>query len=168
MLADRAGFLTPSRGTVKPPPRLANPRVQRRLGIALIALGGLLSAAGGYLRAGDGGSATYYLDVLGLMLVIAGAVFETRSAQLFLAARPQSARRRALAFAVVGVIAGLTGCIAASRIADDDAPALLSGLALFGLVGGFGLGLSGLLSLAFFYGGDYAARRIETLSEEEW
>lgn len=148
--------------------RLANPRAQRRIGAAVIALGGLLAAIGGYRRAGDGSSATYLLDIIGIFAVLAGAVIETRSAQLFLAAYPISAQRRAFAFAVIGVIAGLTGCIAAARIVDNDQPPLLSGIAMFGLVGGLGLGLAGLLSLAWFYGGDYAARRIEKLSEEDW
>jgi len=36
------------------------------------------------------------------------------------------------------------------------------------MVGGVGAGLAGIFSLGWFYGGNYAAKRVEKLSEEEW
>jgi hypothetical protein len=36
------------------------------------------------------------------------------------------------------------------------------------LVGGFGVGLGGLATLGWFYGGRYAERRIERMGEDDW
>lgn len=152
---------------MKPRHRLANPRLQRRLGVTIIALGGVLAGTGAAIRAATDNPATYYLDTLGWFTAIAGAAFEVKSASLFFVATPRSARRRAVAFAMAGVAAGLAGCVAASTI-GDDAPALLSGACMALLVSGFGFGLAGLLGLGWFFGGEYAAARIEKLSDEEW
>jgi hypothetical protein len=147
--------------------RFRNPRFQRRLGLGLIAAGGLLAAFGAARRADGGSNATYYLDVLGIVVALAGAAIETMSAQLFLAADQQSARRRAIALLVGGLVTGFAGCVLASVVAEDD-NALVSATGLFALVAGCGAGLAGFLSLIWFFGGDYAAKRIERLSEEEW
>ena len=153
---------------MKPRRRFSNPTQQRRFAVGLIAFGGALAGLGAALRADGGSPSSYFLDVLGWFVVVAGAVLEAKTAQLFLAAFPRPARRRAIAFAVVGVIAALAGCVVASAVVDRDSPALLSAVAMFGLVAGIGLGLAGLFSLGWYFGGDYAAGRIEKLSEEDW
>jgi hypothetical protein len=153
--------------------RLSNPSTQRRLGIGLIALGGVLAGLGAFVRAVtmDGSashSAAYLLDSGGWLAILAGAVVEARAAQLFLMATPGPARRRAVLFWVLGLLAGLAGCVLASTASGDDAPALVPAGAMFVLVSGVGFGLTGFFSLAWFYGGEYAGRRIEKLSDEEW
>lgn len=148
--------------------RFSNPKNQRRLAVGVIAIGGALAGLGAWLRAGDGSNSSFYLDVAGWFTVVAGAVLEAKSAQLFLAASPRAARRRAAAYTAFGVIAALTGCAVASAVVDGDSPPFVSAIAMFGLVGGIGLGLAGLLSLGWYYGGDYAAGRVEKLSDEEW
>lgn len=153
---------------MKRPHPFANPAAQRRLAAAVLLLGGVLAALGAALRSANYGSATYYLDVLGWLTAVAGAGLEAKSAQLFLAAVPRPARRRAVAFAALGPIAALAGCVISSAVVDQRTPAVVAGIAMGGLVGGAGFGLAGLLSLGWYYGGDYAAGRIEKLSDEEW
>jgi hypothetical protein len=153
--------------------RFSNPSVQRRLGVGLIVLGGVLAGLGALMRAmtRDGSashSAAYLLDSCGWLIVVAGAVVEARAAQLFLQATPRPASRRAVSFWVLGLLAGLTGCVLASKVSADDTPALVAAGAMFVLISGIGFGLAGFFSLAWYYGGEYAGRRIEKLSDEEW
>ena len=155
---------------MKRPGPFANPVAKRRIAVGVICLGGLLAGAGTLWRAqNDGaGNGTYLLDIAGWLTAAAGALLEAKSSLLFFQVFPSSSRRRAIVFAVLGIVAALAGCIVASTVADDDAPALLSAATMTALVGGVGFGLAGLFSLAANYGGDYAARRIEKLGDEEW
>lgn len=134
-----------------------------------MAVGGVLAAVGAAIRNGSGGSnETYLLDAAGLLTAVSGAVIEAKTADLFFEATPVSAMRRAIALAFGGIVAALSGCVLASFVFDDSAHALLPAGAMFILVGGAGAGLAGLFSLAWYYGGEYAAKRIERLSDQEW
>jgi hypothetical protein len=157
---------------VKRTNRFLNPVVKRWIALAIIVAGGLFAAAGAVVRAtaagSDAQSSSYLLDVAGWLTVVAGAVLEARAAQLFLQAFPRSAKRRAISFTTFGLPAALIGCVLASTVADSDAPALVAGAAMFVLLAGAGIGLAGLFSLGWFYGGDYAASRIERMGDDDW
>lgn len=149
-------------------PRGRSPHARRRLALGLLAAGAALGGFGGALRAADAESAAALAIVTGILVVLAGAAVEALAAQRFLQALPASARRRALVLACCGFIAAIGGCVLASTAFDADAPWPLAGWALATLVGGIGAALGGIGSLAAFHGGDYAARRIERLSDEDW
>jgi hypothetical protein len=135
----------------------------------LLAAGAVLAGLGAAWRAGESSSnSSYYLDALAWLVVAAGAAVEAVSANLFFQVQPRFARRRALLLAIPGVIAGIAGCYLASAVFDSDSSPFAAGVANAALVGGIGAGLAGFFSLAWFYGGAYAARRIEKLSEEDW
>jgi hypothetical protein len=146
--------------------------VKRRIALGIIVSGGLFAAAGAVIRATEAGSdargASYLFDVAGWLTVVAGAVLEARTAQLFLQAFPRAAKRRAISFATFGVLAALIGFVIASTVADSRAPAAAVAAAMFVLVAGAGTGLAGLFSLGWFYGGDYAAGRIEKMGDDDW
>ncbi|HKG24159.1 MAG TPA: hypothetical protein VKB09_00850 [Thermomicrobiales bacterium] len=150
-----------------------NPLALRRLGLALILLGAILAGLAAWLRdrlaAGSvGHSATYLLDVAGWFLAIAGAVLEARVGDLLLTARQSAARRRAVLLAVGGLGAALVACATIPlRSSGASASPLRVALAAV-LVGGFGLGLGGLATLGWYYGGRYAERRIERMGEDDW
>jgi hypothetical protein len=150
-----------------------NPLALRRLGLGLVFLGALLAGCASWLRdrlpAGDvGHGSTYLLDVAGWFLVVAGAVLEAKVGDLLLTARQPAARRRAILFAVVGLGAALAACATIPlRSSGASASPLRAALAAV-LVGGFGLGLGGLATLGWFYGGRYAERRIERMGEDDW
>ena len=150
-----------------------NPLALRRLGLALVCLGALLAGLAAWLRdrlaAGDTGhSSTYLLDVAGWFLAVAGAVLEAKVGDLLLTARQPAARRRAVLFAVVGLGAALAACATIPlRSSGASVSPLRAALAAV-LVGGFGVGLGGLATLGWFYGGRYAERRIERMGEDDW
>jgi len=151
--------------------RLSNPIVKRRIAVVVIVFGAALAGVAQLIREssfGNSSSATYLLDVLGWLVMVAGAVIEASAAQIFFPAQPVPTRRRAFTFAVLGVIAAVLGCVLTSMVADDDTPAIVAGVTMFVLVCGIGFGLAGAFSLAWYYGGDYAARRIERLGDDDW
>jgi hypothetical protein len=145
----------------------------RRLGVALITFGAILAGCAAWFRdrlaAGDVGySMTYLLDVAGWFLAVAGAVLEAKVGDLLLTARQPAARRRAILFAVVGLGATLVACATIPlRSSGASASPLRAALAAV-LVGGFGMGLGGLATLGWFYGGRYAERRIVRMGEDDW
>ena len=153
--------------------RLSNPVVKRRIALGVIGLGAALAGIAQLIRESTTGgsgsnSATYLLDVLGWLMVLAGAVIEASTAQIFFPAQPIPSSRRAIAFAVLGLVAAVFGCVLTSMVADGDTPAIVSAAGMSVLVIGVGLGLAGFFSLAWYYGGDYAARRIERLGDDDW
>lgn len=133
----------------------------------MIAFGALSASAGAALRASGSGGGTFLLDAAGWLIAAAGAVLEARSAGMWFDIQPTAVRRRAVAFASLGVIGALGGCIAASVFSSDRGALLQSG-AMLALVGGVGFGLAGFGALAWTIGGDYAARRIEQLGDDDW
>lgn len=150
-----------------------NPLALRRVGLALVLLGALLAGLASWLRdrlaAGDvGHSLTYLLDVAGWFLVVAGAVLEARVGDLLLTARQSAARRRAVLLTVGGLGAALVACATIPLRSSDASASLLKAVLAAVLVGGFGVGLGGLATLGWFYGGRYAERRIERMGEDDW
>lgn len=135
-----------------------------------MSVGAATGFLGGALRASEhgGASGSSLPIVAGFLVVLAGAAVEALTAQLFLQVMPNLARRRALALSLGGVGGALLGCVLGSTAFDAGAPWPLAGLATATLVGGVGAALGGLASLAAYHGGDYAARRIEQLSDEDW
>ncbi|MEA2586009.1 MAG: hypothetical protein QOF33_4094 [Thermomicrobiales bacterium] len=154
-------------------PNLNNPLALRRLGLTLVLLGALLAGGATWLRdrlspGSTGRSLTYFLDIAGWLFAIAGAILEAKVGDLLLTAHRVSARRRAVLFALVGLGAALAACATIPiRSSGASATPLRVVLAAV-LVGGFGLGLGGLATLAWFYGGRYAERRIERMGEDDW
>jgi hypothetical protein len=152
---------------------LHNPLALRRLGLSLVLLAAALAGLATWLRdhlspGTTGHSATYFLDVGGWFLAVAGAVLEARAGDLLLTARQPAARRRAVLFALDGLGAALIACATIPlRSSGASAPLLRAALAAV-LVGGFGVGLGGLATLAWFYGGHYAERRIERMGDDDW
>ncbi len=147
--------------------------MRRRLSLTLIGVAATVAGAGGTIRAtaldGSGrDSATYLLDVVAWLVMLTAAANEAFAANPFFQIDPRAARRRAILLASVGLFASLLGCYLASWVFEDSSPAILPGVANAVLVSGMGALLAGLLSLGWSYGGNYAARRIEKLSEEDW
>jgi hypothetical protein len=152
---------------------LHNPLALRRLGLVFVFVGAFLAGLGAWLRerllSGSAGhSATYLLDVAGWLFALAGAVIEAKVGDLLLTARQPGARRRAVLFAVAGIGAALVACVTIPlRSSGASATPLRVALAAV-LVGGFGVGLGGLATLGWFYGGRYAENRIERMGEDDW
>ncbi|HEY7032141.1 MAG TPA: hypothetical protein VH482_12460 [Thermomicrobiales bacterium] len=150
-----------------------NPLALRRLGLGLVLVGALFAGVAAWLRGrlvpgSTWHSATYLLDVAGWLLAVAGAVVEVRVGDLLLTAGQPGARRRALLFAVGGIGTALVACATIPlRSSGASASPLRAALAAV-LVGGFGVGLGGLATLGWFYGGRYAERRIERMGEDDW
>jgi hypothetical protein len=149
---------------------LAPPRNLRWLAWGLILAGALLAAAAVALRdrsdRGDSPhNASYLLSTLGLLLVAAGAVLEARAGALLLQFAPGPARRRAVAEAILGIAASLLGCVAFGGIEAKGAGSLVRSLLAALLTGGVGAGLAGLFTLAWCYGLDWAAGRMERLDQ---
>lgn len=113
-------------------------------------------------------SATYLLDVLAVALTAVGIVLEVRAAEILISAGLLRAKRRAILCAVAGIVVGLAGCWLATGLIRRDASAAAVGLASAAMAAGVGFGLAGLVSLGWSVGGDYAARRVQELGEEEW
>ena len=144
-----------------------NPLVLRRLSLALVVAGAVIAGLGDGLREAAGtGEAnwTFVLDVVGLVLAISGAVLEARSADILFAFAPTETRRRALIRLITGVLTMLITCVSLGAI---DQP-VLRGLVGAFLMFGAGFGLAGLFSLAWIYGGGYAADRIQDRANDDW
>jgi hypothetical protein len=150
-----------------------NPLRVRRFGLALIVLASVLAAIATWQRdrlipGSTSHSATYFLNVLGWFLAIAGATLEAKIGDLLLNAGQRSARRRAILFAVIGLGAALTACITIPGRSDAAFSAPIRASLAGVLVGGIGIGLGGAATLLWFYGGRYAADRIAKMGEEDW
>jgi hypothetical protein len=143
------------------------PRHLRWTSLGLILAGALLAGLGDGLREAAGtGEAnwTFVLDMVGLLLALAGAVFEVRSADIMFGFAPAETRRRALIRVIAAILTILVMCVALGAI---DQP-VLRGAAGALLMFGIGFGLGGLFSLAWIYGGGYAADRIQDRANDDW
>lgn len=145
----------------------------RRTGTGLLLLGtgsaGVAATLRQTLHPGSSThSATYLLDVLAVAMTAVGIVLEVRAAEILISAGLLRAKRRAILCAVAGLVAGLAGCWLATGLIRGDASAAAVGLASAAMAAGVGFGLAGLVSLGWSVGGDYAARRVQELGEEEW
>jgi hypothetical protein len=151
---------------------LASPRRLRRLAWGLIVTGGFLAALAVVLRdrlaRGEAlFNASYLLDAAWVLLAIAGAVLEARVGALFLAFAPAPARRRAVLETVVGLVVALGGCVGLGAVQAEGIGVLLRPLLAGALAAGLGVGLAGIFTLAWFYGVDWAAGRMERLDQPE-
>ncbi len=115
-----------------------------------------------------GRNATYLLDTLGLVLAVAAAVCEARVGAMLLDYGDRRARRRAIILAAGGLGTALLACGTIAAWERAQLAGWLRGILAAFYTGAFGAGLGGLLTLAWHYGGDYASRRIEHLSEDDW
>lgn len=145
------------------------PRKLRRLGWFLLLAGALLAAAGVAVRdrRSEGDGPVYLLDGLGFLLAVGGAVLVARVGAMFLEFAPAGARRGAILEAVGGIAAALAGCVGLGAVAADGVAEWLRPVLAAGLIGGIGVGLTGLLTLGWFYGLDWAAGRMERLDRAE-
>jgi MFS family permease len=78
------------------------------------------------------------------------------------------ARRRAIILATGGLGMVLLACGTLAAWERAQLTGWLRAILAALYTGAFGAGLGGLLTLAWHYGGDYASRRIEHLSEDDW
>jgi hypothetical protein len=151
----------------------ANPLRIRRLGYALVSAAAIFAALAIWLRSrtdpGTGShSATYYLDVLSWLLAFGGAMLVAWVGEILLSAEHRRTRRHAILAAFTGLGAAIIAC-ATIPIRTSTDEGLIARILLAGLmVGGFGIGLSGLATLVWFFGGRYAADRIQHMGEEDW
>jgi drug/metabolite transporter (DMT)-like permease len=144
-----------------------NPLHISRLGLALVVAGALLAGLGDGIReAAQTGEAnwTFFLDVMGLLFALAGGVLEARSADLLFTFAPAETRRRALIRLIAGIAAMLVACVALGSV-DEPFPRGLAGALL---MAGIGFGSGGLFSLAWIYGGGYAANQIQDRADDDW
>jgi drug/metabolite transporter (DMT)-like permease len=137
------------------------------MSLGLILSGALLAGLGDGIRAAaDRGEAnwTFFLDVVGLLLALGGAVLEARTADLMFAFAPIPARRRALLRLIAGILVALFACLLTGAFGRP----LLRGIVGAALIAGVGFGAGGLFSLAWHYGGVYAADRIQDRVNDDW
>jgi MFS family permease len=113
-------------------------------------------------------SATYYLDALAWMLAVLGAVLIAWIGEMLLSAGHRQTRRRAILLALVGLGAAIIACATIPVRTSTDAGLVIRVLLAGLMVGGFGVGLSGLATLLWFFGGRYTANRIQRLGEDDW
>jgi drug/metabolite transporter (DMT)-like permease len=139
----------------------------RRLGLGLVVAGAVLAGLSRGIRADRGtdqANWTYVLDVVAVLLAVAGAIFEARTADLLFNFAPRAARRHAFLRLVGGVLVGLLACVLLSFVDQPVVHSLAAGVILLGV----GIGAGGLFSLVWYYGGGYAADRIQERSKEDW
>jgi hypothetical protein len=137
------------------------------MSLGLILTGAVLAGlADGVREAADTGEAnwTFFLDVVGLLLVLGGSVLEARSADLLFTFASAQTRRRALILLITGLVEFVIACVLLSKL---DQP-ILRGAAGALLMGGIGIGAGGLFSLVWIYGGNYAAERIQDRAKDDW
>ena len=149
---------------------LASPFRLRRVAVGLIVAAACLAAAALIVRdraeAPDRVRVTYLIDAAAWILAILGAAAEAWVSAILFPARPQAVRRRALLLAAGGTVGLLGACVALSADGSGLNAAIPRAIAAGALVAGLGGGLGGLLTLAWFYGGAYAANRIAEFDDD--
>jgi drug/metabolite transporter (DMT)-like permease len=139
----------------------------RRIGLGFVVAGAVIAGLSSGIRADRGSDQanwTYFLDVVAVLMVVAGAVFETRMADLLFNFAPKDAKRRAFLRFFGGVLVGLLACVLLSFVDQPVVHGFVAGVILLGV----GIGTGGLFSLIWYYGGGYAADRIQERSKEDW
>jgi hypothetical protein len=146
-----------------------NPRVATRVGLIVLAGGGIIAGIGSLIRdlSSDGTADwTYLLDTLGLILALVGAGYDFKT-QLRFGGHDQVATRRRGAFLLMaGLIGTIGGCWLLGWVFTGDSLAVLRALIASGLTAGIGAAVDGFLHLGWFGSGDYLDRRIAQRSQE--
>ena len=148
---------------------LASPIRLRRVAIGLVLTAALVAAVAIVARdraAADRARATFLLDTAAWLLAAFGAAAEARVNAIVFPARPGMIRRRALILAVGGTLGLLGGCVVLSFGRNGLDAAVPRAIAAAALVAGLGGSLGGVLTLAWVYGGAYAADRIAEFDED--
>ena len=136
----------------------------------MVLCGGGIAGLGAWLRertAGGNDQWTYFLDTIGLLMTVIGAVLDFRASSRITEFRPDWGRRRAVVLATSGIAGGLGSCIVLGWVTSLDSPAV-RGLLAAVLTAAIGLGLAGLLHIGWFRGSGWLERRIEQRVDEEW
>ena len=146
----------------------ANPLQLHRISQAMVALCAAVAVLAAWLRERGGGSGTYLLDVLALLVAIGSALLDTRYASFIGGYQPEIVRRGSLLRLIVGCAALLAGCIAAS-IEINGSGGRVIGVAGYGLLfAGLALGLGGLMRLLAGDGATYAATKVQERLDDDY
>ncbi|MFL5759145.1 MAG: hypothetical protein ACJ789_05365 [Thermomicrobiales bacterium] len=143
-----------------------DPLRQRRIGVSLVIVGALITGLGNGIRAANESGEenwTYVFAAGGLILAIAGAFFEARTADLLFEFAPGPAKRRAFLLLTIGLLVALVACVLLGAADQPALHALVGGALLLGI--GFGAG--GLFSLVWYYGSGYAANRVQDRAHDD-
>jgi hypothetical protein len=150
--------------------RWNNPRAALRLALSVILVGSLVAGIGAWLREeidGKNDQWTYFLDTLGLLIAVAGAVLDFRASARLAEFGEVRARRPG----AIQLLAGTATVIAACLIlgwSDAISSPIGRGLLSAALTGGIGFGLAGFMHIGWFRGGEWLERRIEQRIDEDW
>lgn len=146
----------------------ANPIQLHRISQLMVALCAAVALLAAWLRERGGGSGTYLLDTLAMLIAIFSAVLDTRYASFMGDFRPEAVRRGSLIRLIVGCLALLVGCIVASIEVNGRAGEWV-GVAGYGLLfAGLAVGLGGLIRFLAVQGAGYAARKVQERLDDEY
>jgi hypothetical protein len=146
----------------------ANPMQSHRASQVMVALCAVVALLAAWLRERGGGSGTYLLDTLALLIAILSALLDTRYASFVGDFRPEVVRRGSLIRLIAGCVGLLAGCIMASIEVNGSSGDLI-GVAGYGLLfAGLALGLGGLMRLLAVQGADYAATKVQERLDDEY
>ncbi|CAN5565587.1 hypothetical protein BH23CHL5_BH23CHL5_00870 [soil metagenome] len=95
-------------------------------------------------------------------------MWQARIAERLVQFNARQVRRVAIFSLLAGVMLLLLGCVFPSAAESDRLETAVNVMSEVAIVGGVGLGLSGLFTLMWAFGLNYAGGRIEQLSDEEW
>lgn len=152
--------------------RPLGPLQQRRVAFGILVAACALAGIGAYLRtvsaAGSQANRWLILESIGLLVAAGAAVWQARIAERLVQFNARQVRRVAIFSLLAGVMLLLLGCVFPSAAESDRLETAVNVMSEVAIVGGVGLGLSGLFTLMWAFGLNYAGGRIEQLSDEEW
>ncbi len=152
--------------------RPLGPLQQRRVAFGILLAACALAGTGAYLRsispAGSQANRWLVLESAGLLVAAGSSVWQARTAERLVQFNARQVRLVAIFSLLAGVMLLLLGCIFLSAAGSDRFDTAVIVLNEVAIVGGIGLGLSGLFTLMWAFGLDYAGARIEQRSDEEW
>jgi hypothetical protein len=149
----------------------ANPRFASKVGLTVIAAGGLVAGLGNLIRVlQDSGDAqwTFLLDSLGLLIAIVGAALDFRAQLRLEAFDPKGTKRRGAFLLLGGLIGTIGGCWALGWIFTGGTQPVLQFLIAAIMTAGIGALVDGFIHIGWFGSGDYLERRIAQRADEEW
>jgi hypothetical protein len=117
---------------------MSDPRSLRQTSLGLILAGAVLAGLGDGVRAAAGtGEAnwTFFLDVVGLLFALAGAVLEARSADLMFTFAPAETRGRALIRTIAAIPTILVTCVSLGAIDQPVLRGVAGAIVMFGIGG---------------------------------